>query len=89
MAKFLEGVAKSMPGESIHTAKASTIPSDSAFPYWVVMENHVVGEAKEVEPIDYDICMAFVRLFGMEEFAELGTIAKSRLWRKPCPKKGM
>jgi hypothetical protein len=62
--------------------KDTTIHSDPAFTHWVLLEGKVVGEAHSVEDEGGGISFAFVRLFGMDDLAEFGTIETQRLRHK-------
>ena len=52
---------------------------DPGFSHWVIENAVVVGEAREIEPIDDHLCIAYVRLFRLPEQAEYGRIATDQL----------
>jgi hypothetical protein len=52
------------------------LPDDPSFTYYVVEEGYVVGEAKDVKPCECGNYLKFIRLIGMEQFAEYG------MWRR-------
>lgn len=55
---------------------------DPSFSHWVVENGMIVGEAREIEPIDGAICIAYVRLFQRPEMAGCGRIATDQLQPK-------
>ena len=64
-------------------------PDDPIYTHYVIESGYLVGEAKDVNPCDCGCgnYFAFVRLFGMEQFAEYGTIEKRNLIDKKDLKK--
>ncbi len=79
MATFLGSLVQEI-GSSHHAAAPQTPPaSDPDYTHWVIENAVVVGEAREIELIDDDLCMAYVRLFRLPEKAEYGRIATDQL----------
>ena len=62
--------------------KKYDIPDDPEYDHYVIEGRHIIGEAKEVKPDSEGISFAYVRLWGMEEFAEYGTIENKNLISK-------
>ena len=62
--------------------KKYDIPDDPEFDHYVIEGRYIIGEAKEVKPDSEGISFAYVRLWGMEEFAEYGTIENKNLISK-------
>lgn len=60
------------------------IPNDPEFSHYVIDGHYVIGEAKDVEIDSYGpgISFAFVRLFGLEDCAEYGSIENRNLLPK-------
>lgn len=58
----------------------STIPE--RFSHWVIVQGYIVGEARDIRDAGNGMCFAYVRLFGMPELAEYGSIPKSCLVTK-------
>jgi len=60
------------------------IPNDPEFSHYVVEGDYIIGEARDVKIDSYGpgISFAFVRLFGMEDFAEYGSIENRNLLPK-------
>lgn len=54
--------------------KKSDIPDDPDFSHYVIESGYVIGEAKEVEHKRQGISSGYVKLWGMEDFAEYGSI---------------
>ena len=81
MANFLAGLSADARVPAIAVGGRPLV-SDPAFTHWVVAQNHVVGEAREVEPDRNGTCFAYVRLFQTPEGAEYGTIERNHLHEK-------
>lgn len=80
MANFLAGVSRELGVVAI--APRQQLISDPTFTHWVVVENQVIGEARNIEPDRNGTCFAYVRLFNMPECAEQGTIERKFLQEK-------
>ncbi|MEM1354993.1 MAG: hypothetical protein AAGH88_08930 [Planctomycetota bacterium] len=87
MAAFLGSLVQEI-SSSDHTAASQTPPesvpdtqpaSDPGYTHWVIENGVIVGEAREIEPIDDQLCIAYVRLFRLPEQAEYGRIAIDQL----------
>jgi len=62
--------------------KIPDIPDDPEFDHYVIEEGYLIGEAKEVRPDIEGISFGYVKLWGMEEFAEYGSIEDRNLVSK-------
>jgi hypothetical protein len=72
--------------------KNQDIPDDPEFDHYVIEEGYLIGgyliggyligEAKEVRPDIEGISFGYVKLWGMEEFAEYGSIENRNLVSK-------
>jgi hypothetical protein len=82
MAAFLGGLSKQLGVPAIAVGGATPIISDPAFTHWVVEQGHIIGEAHLVQSEGNGRCFAFVRLFGMPENAEYGTILSRNIIAK-------
>lgn len=80
MANFLGGLSREAGVPAF--APVQGLVSDPNFTHWVVAEDHVIGEARNVEPEKNGTCFAYVRLFNMPECAEHGTIERKHLREK-------
>ncbi len=87
MANFLAGVSQELGVVAV--APRQQLISDPTFTHWVVVENHVIGEARNIEPDRNGTCFAFVRLFNMPECAEHGTIERRYLHEKAAGLSGI
>jgi len=63
------------------------IPDDPEYDHYVIESGYLIGEAKDVEPETNGISFAYVKLWGMEELAEYGTIENKNLISKKELKK--
>jgi hypothetical protein len=65
------------------------ISDDPSFTHYVIERGYVVSEAKDVKPCECGCgnYFAFVRLFGMGQFAEYGMAEKRNLINKKELKK--
>ena len=73
MANFLAGLSAQMQVPAIAVG-GPLIVSDPTFTHWVVAEDQIIGEAREVAPDKNGTCFAYVRLFQVPEGAEYGRI---------------
>jgi len=55
------------------------LPDDPEFDHYVIEAGYLIGEAREVKPDMEGISFAYVKLWGLEEFAEYGTIENRNL----------
>lgn len=78
MAAFLGGLSRQVGAPAIAVGE-TPIVSDPAFTHWVIAQRHIIGEAHSVRNEGDGRCFAFVRLFGMPENAEYGTILEKNL----------
>jgi hypothetical protein len=78
MANFLAGLAAATRVPAVAVG-GRTLISDPAFTHWVVVEDQIIGEAREVAPDQNGSCFAYVRLFQAPECAEHGRIEKQYL----------
>jgi len=60
----------------------SDIPDDPQFTHYVVEGGYLIGEAKDVKQETHGISFGYVKLWGMEEFAEYGSIEDRNLISK-------
>jgi len=58
------------------------IPNDPNFSHYLVEGDRIIGEAKDVETESGELSFAYIKLWGMEEFAEYGTVKSSNLVAK-------
>ena len=82
MAEFLGSLSQAAGVPAILVGSGRPIASDPSFSHWVIVEGQIVGEARDVEPGGNGISFAYIRLFGMPEMAEMGSIESVHL----CPK---
>lgn len=82
MAEFLTGLSRELGVPAIVVGSEAPLVSDPAFTHWVVEQGKIVGEAHSVEPTGNGTSFAFVRLFGMPENAEFGSISTQQLRAK-------
>jgi hypothetical protein len=88
MAEFLSGLCRETQCPVLVVGKCPHPVSDPKFTHWVVEGGQVIGEAHSVEPEQNGISFAFVRLFGMPEMAEFGSIETEKLVaKKTAPRK--
>ena len=81
MANFLAGLSAEMQVLAIAVGDP-LIVSDPTFTHWVVTEDQIIGEAREVKPDQNGTCFAYVRLFQVPEGAEYGRIEGKYLRHK-------
>jgi hypothetical protein len=81
MANFLAGLSAEMQVLAIAVGDP-LIVSDPIFTHWVVAEDQIIGEAREVKPDQNGTCFAYVRLFKVPEGAEYGRIEGKYLRQK-------
>lgn len=79
MAAFMHELSSKMQVPAIAINGASRLISDPTFSHWVVVDDRIIGEARDVEADGHDVSMAFVRLFHAPEFAEFGSIRNHHL----------
>lgn len=82
MAAFLGELSKQLGVPAIAVGGATPIISDPAFTHWVNEQGHLIGEAHSVQSDGNGQCFAYVRLFGMPENAEYGTILSKNIIAK-------
>ena len=82
MAEFLSGMSGQVGVPAIALGGKMAVVSDPDFTHWVVEQDHIIGEAKDVQAKRNGISFAFVRLFGMPGCAEYGSIESRNLKRK-------
>lgn len=82
MAKFLAGLSRDMQAPVVLVKPNVLVVSDPEFSHWVVEQGQFIGEAREVDQDKNGISFAFVRLFGMPEMAEYGSIETAKLQAK-------
>lgn len=66
--------------------RADNIPDDPEFSHYVTEHGYVLGEAKEVRHESRGISNGYVKLWGMEECAEYGSIETRNLLSKKALK---
>ena len=49
------------------------------YTHYIVEDGLFIGEAAEVERLDAKVSLAFVKLYGLPEFAEYGSIETRKL----------
>ncbi len=79
MAAFMHELSSKMQVPAIAIDGASRLISDPTFSHWVVVNDRIIGEARDVEADGHDVSIAFVRLFHAPEFAEFGSIRNHHL----------
>lgn len=80
MAGFLTDLSTSLGKTAV--ALPQGIVSDPTFSHWVVVDDQIIGEAREIEADADGAPLAYVRLFHCPEFAEYGTIEQKYLRSK-------
>lgn len=83
MAASLGGLSKQLGVPAIAVGEETPIVSDPVFTHWVVEQGHIIGEARSVQEGGNGRCFAFVRLFGMPENAEYGSVLSKNIVAKP------
>ena len=83
MANFLADVGQNTGIPAI--APEQRLVSDPQFTHWIVVEGHVIGEARDVKPEQDGTSFAYVRLFNMPECAEYGWTEDKHLRCKTEP----
>ncbi len=80
MANFLAEVSQEVGVPAV--APGQQLVSDPSFTHWIVVEDQVIGEAREVQPDNNKTAFAYVRLFNMPECAEYGWTENKHLRSK-------
>jgi hypothetical protein len=83
MARFLADVSNGAGVLAI--APGQRIQSDPSFSHWVIKDDRIIGEAREVQPTGNGSCLAYVRLFGAPDMSEYGSIQRRNLRAKDDP----
>lgn len=82
MAGFLAGISQAMQAPAVSVGCESAVVSDPSFTHWVIESGQIVGEARDVQMLDEQMSLAYVRLYRMPEMAEAGRIASNQLLAK-------
>jgi hypothetical protein len=80
MANFLADVSQEAGVPAV--APGQKLVSDPTFTHWIVAEEQVIGEARDVKPEQNGTSFAYVRLFNMPEMAEYGWTENKHLRNK-------
>lgn len=85
LADFMHQLSTQLGVPALAIGGDRTIVSDPDFTHWVVVQEQIIGEARDVESETGRVSFAFVRLFGAPECAEFGSIESRYLRPKAAP----
>lgn len=74
LADFIRGLSEELGAPVVAVSQNDRLVSDPSFSHWIVVDGHIIGEAREVTDSDHGVSTVHVRLFAAPECAEYGSV---------------